>query len=242
MSEDAFSLTTRGEAGTVFAVTPLRPPLAVRAGGHIVVEGPIGVGKTSLAERLAEVYGAQRIFEQPQENPFIERFYQMRRQYALSTQLFFLFQRAAMLAPLRQQDLFRPLWVSDFLFEKDALFARVTLDDDEFSLYDQVYQQVAREPVRPDLVIYLQAPAEVLMDRIKRRGRDFERQLDRRYLEELVHAYTQFFYHYTDAPLLVVNATTANFVDCDADFEALLHHLQSIRSGRHFFNPLPMEL
>lgn len=208
-------------------------------GGHIAIEGPIGVGKTTLAERLAQAYGGTLLLEQPEENPFLERFYQAPRQFALPTQLFFLFQRARQLAPLRQTDLFRGVSVSDFLFGKDPLFARLNLDNEELALYDQVYSHVARSQAVPDLVIYLQAPVDVLMERIHRRGIAFERQIERRYIEQIVEAYTEFFYHYNEAPLLVVNAAAVNFVERPAEFDALLEHLQNIRSGRHFFNPLP---
>ncbi|MHB1950458.1 MAG: deoxynucleoside kinase [Acidiferrobacteraceae bacterium] len=220
---------------------PALPPCASR-GGYIVVEGPIGAGKTSLARRLAAAYGAELALEDPDANPFLERFYQSPRQFALPAQLFFLFQRSRMLREFSQQDLFRSVHVTDFLFEKDPLFARLTLDDDELRLYDQVYAHMERGHAEPALVIYLQAPPDVLLERIRRRGTPIERGIERRYLERLVEAYTQFFYHYSASPLLVVNAATVNFVDGARDFSALLEHLQTIRSGRHFFNPLPLGL
>ena len=211
--------------------------------GYVVVEGPIGVGKTSLAQRLSAAYGSDLMLERPEENPFLARFYQARKHYALPTQLFFLFQRARQLQELKQADLFRPVRVADFLLEKDGLFARLTLDDDELRLYDQVYAQLSLDLPVPDLVIYLQAPVEVLIERIRKRGIDYERSIERDYLQQLSEAYTRFFYHYTRAPLLIVNAAEINFVDSDADFAALLAHIASIRSGgRHFFNPLPIAL
>jgi deoxyadenosine/deoxycytidine kinase len=206
--------------------------------GYVVVEGPIGVGKTSLARRLAEAFGAQTLLEEPQDNPFLERFYQDRRRYALPTQLFFLFQRARQIGPLRQRELFSTGYVADFLIEKDRLFAHVNLDDDELRLYEQVYEQLSLELPRPDLVIYLQAPVDVLLERVRRRGLIHERPIDREYLEALSDAYTRFFHRYTTSPLLVVNAAGINIVDRDADFRMLLDHIRTIRSGRHFFNPL----
>lgn len=206
--------------------------------GYVVVEGPIGVGKTSLARRLAEAFGARPLLERPEENPFLERFYQSRQHYALPTQLFFLFQRARQIQELKQGDMFSSGYVVDFLIEKDQLFARTNLDDDELRLYEQVYGHISLDLPVPDQVIYLQAPVDILMERIRRRGLEYERLIDRGYLQKLVESYTQFFYHYTAAPLLMVNAAEINLVDSDADFETLLEYIRKVRSGRHFFNPL----
>ncbi len=208
----------------------------------IVVEGPIGVGKTTLAQRLAHSFGTELMLEQAEENPFLGRFYQNPRGAALQTQLFFLFQRAGQVQELRQADLFRPVRVADFLMEKDRLFARLTLDDDEFRLYEQVYAHLTIDAPRPDLVIYLQAPIEVLMARIAKRARDYESYIDSSYLERLAEAYTNFFHHYDASPLLIVNAADIDFANNEDDYQQLLEQVRQVRSGRHYFNPMPLTL
>ncbi len=209
---------------------------------YIVVEGPIGVGKTSLARRLAQAFGSRPLLEQPDENPFLERFYESRKHYALPTQLFFLFQRVRQIEELKQRDLFSAGFVADFLLDKDALFARANLDDDELRLYEQVYYQLKLDLPSPDMVIYLQAPVDVLYERVRRRGSAYERLIERDYLQTIAEAYTQYFYHYTASPLLMVNAADVNFVDSDSDFQMLLEFIRRTRSGRHFFNPLVAEV
>ena len=205
---------------------------------YLAIEGAIGVGKTSLARRLADAFGTEPVLERPEENPFLERFYQARARFALPTQLFFLFQRARQIQALKQSDMFRPGYVADFMLEKDTLFARVNLADDELRLYEQVYAQLRLDLPVPDQVIYLQAPVDVLMERIRKRDLGYEHLIDRAYLQEMVDAYTQFFYHYTAGPLLVVNAAEINFVDSEKDFTVLVEHIRKHCSGRHFFNPL----
>ena len=209
---------------------------------YIVIEGPIGVGKTSLAKRLAEDFGGDLLLEGAEENPFLERFYRNPRHAALPTQLFFLFQRARQMQDLRQSDMFAPVHVADFLLEKDRLFAQLTLDDDELNLYEQIYANLTLDAPKPDLVIYLQAPVEVLLERVRKRGRNFERFIETNYLERLVEAYTRFFYYYTDTPLLIVNATDIDLVDKVQDYELLVDQLRKVRSGRHYFNPGTFEL
>lgn len=206
----------------------------------IAVEGPIGVGKTTLARRLAETFNYDVLLEQAGENPFLERFYQSPRRYALQTQLFFLFQRAEQLREMRQSSLFEQVRISDFLIDKDRLFAEVTLDEDEFRLYDNVYRHLTLDAPRPDLVIYLQAPTGVLKQRIQRRGIAMERNLDPAYLERLNDAYTRFFHFYDDAPLLIVNASDIDLVSNDDDYHQLVDYALDIRSGRHYFNPRPL--
>ncbi|MFQ5994039.1 MAG: deoxynucleoside kinase [Acidiferrobacterales bacterium] len=209
--------------------------------GYLAVEGPIGVGKTSLARKLADAFETKLLLERPEENPFLERFYQSRARFALPAQLFFLFQRARQIQELKQQDMFHPGCVADFMLEKDTLFARVNLEDDELRLYEQVYAQLRLDLPVPDQVIYLQAPADVLVDRIRRRGHGYENLIDRGYVRQMVDAYTQFFYHYSAGPLLVVNAADINFVDNEKDFDVLVEQIKKHRSGRHFFNPLAAE-
>ncbi|MGS2724208.1 deoxynucleoside kinase [Porticoccus sp. GXU_MW_L64] len=204
---------------------------------YIAVEGPIGVGKTSLAKRLAGQFDYDTLLEQPELNPFLERFYQDPRGAALPTQLHFLFQRAKQLEELRQGDMFQHMWVADFVIEKDPLFAQVTLDDDELRIYQQVYQQLTIDAPKPDLVVYLQAPTEVLLDRIEQRGTESEQHIDPEYLARLNDAYTRFFYYYDQSPLLIVNAADINPIDNQDDFDNLVSHLSRIKSGRHYFNP-----
>lgn len=206
----------------------------------IVVEGPIGVGKTTLAKRLAESFGSDVLLEGVEDNPFLERFYQDPRSAALQTQLFFLFQRARQIQALRQTDMFRPVRVADFIMEKDRLFAQLTLDEDEFNLYQQVYEHVTIDAPTPDLVIYLQAPVDVLLKRVAKRGRDYERHIDADYLERIVQSYTRFFYDYAHSPLLIVNATEIDLVNNESDYQLLLEQIHKTRSGRHYFNPAPL--
>ena len=203
---------------------------------YIVVEGPIGVGKTSLAQRLANHIGADILLEKPQDNPFLERFYQDPQRHAMSTQLFFLFQRINEVRDQAQMDFFRTRTVSDFLFDKDALFARLNLSEDEYKLYQNIYQSLAPKVVIPDLVIYLQATTSTLIDRVRRRGRDYERSVTDDYLNRLGDSYGEFFHQYEDAPLMMVNSENLNFVDNEADFHLLLERIESMRGPREFFS------
>jgi len=205
---------------------------------YVVVEGPIGVGKTSLARRLAKSFGSELVLEQGDENPFLERFYRNPRAAAFQTQLYFLFQRARQIQELRQADLFERVRVADYLLDKDRLFARLTLDDEEFALYEQVYERLAIDAPVPDLVVYLQAPVDVLLDRIARRGIQYEQVIEPRYLERLVESYSRFFLEYDVAPVLMVNASEIDLVGSDADYASLLKEVARARKGRHYFNPM----
>ena len=203
---------------------------------YLVVEGPIGAGKTSLARRLAPRFSADLLLEQPGENPFIARFYQDMARYALPAQLFFLFQRARMVEPLKQPDMFSRPTVADFLLEKDLLFARVTLSSDEFALYLKIYEALRPQAPAPDLVVYLQAQPAVLASRVRRRAAAFERGISEEYLALLADSYARFFYHYGAAPVLTVNSENLNFVERDADFELLVSRIRGMRSRREFFS------
>ncbi|WP_187276370.1 deoxynucleoside kinase [Parahaliea maris] len=204
---------------------------------YIAVEGPIGVGKTTLAKRLATTFNYQTLLEDAGDNPFLEKFYRNRKQAALATQLFFLFQRTEKIQQMRQADIFEPVQVADFLIDKDPLFARVNLEQDEFQLYERVYQQMTIDAPRPDLVIYLQASTDVLLSRIEQRGMDYEQGLERAYLERLNEVYSEFFLYYDGAPLLIVNASEIDLAHGDRDYHHLVDYLLDIRSGRHYFNP-----
>ena len=205
---------------------------------YLVVEGPIGVGKTTLTRQLSKRFGARSIFEIVEENPFLASFYQDRNKFAFQTQLFFLLSRFKQQQELFQQDLFSQVTVSDYLFAKDRIFASITLDPNELALYERIYEHLGPRVMKPDLVIYLQARQEVLLQRIKRRGREFERKFDPDYLAELSRTYNDFFHRYDDTPLLVINTSDIDFVDSDADFEELIRAITQIRHGTHFYQPL----
>jgi len=220
--------------GAVDFTSRARMPLAKYR--HIVVEGPIGVGKSSLARRLAERLGSSLLLERPEENPFLPRFYQDMPRHALPTQLFFLFQRINQLRELAQPDLFNAVTVSDFLLDKDPLFARLTLSSDEWRLYQQIFETLRPQAPQPDLVVYLQAPPETLYERVRGRGVDYERPITEEYLALLADSYSRFFYHYAGSPVLIVNSERLDFVRQDGDLELLLGRIGGMRGTREFFN------
>jgi deoxyadenosine/deoxycytidine kinase len=203
---------------------------------YIVIEGPIGAGKTSLARVMSERMGGSAMLEDPDSNPFLPGFYQDRARYALPTQLFFLFQRANQVRALKQPDLFSGLTIADFMLDKDLLFARLTLNDDEFALYRQVYAQLKPQAPVPDLVIYLQASTETLIERVRRRGVAYERDIPDDYLARLAETYARFFYQYNASPVLIVNSENLNFIDQPGDFALLLQRVAAMRGPREFFS------
>ncbi len=203
---------------------------------YLVIEGPIGVGKTSLANKLAVDFGSELLLEKAEENPFLASFYQNPRQYALSAQLHFLLQRAQQVQDFRQSDLFHGSYIADFMVDKDRLFAQMTLNQDELALYEQIYTHLTLDAPRPDLVIYLQAPVEVLRERIVRRGIDYEQQIHDEYLLRLSESYTRFFYDYDDSALLTVNTQSVDLINNAEDYQAILEKINDIHSGRHYFN------
>jgi deoxyadenosine/deoxycytidine kinase len=205
----------------------------------IAAEGPIGVGKTSLTRRLADTFNYEVLLEKAEENPFLDRFYQSPRQHALSTQLFFLFQRTQQMQELRQNDLFEPVRVADFLIDKDRLFAELNLDADEYELYLKVFGHLTIDSPKPDLVIYLQAPTDVLLQRIQKRGIASEQLIERSYLDNLNAAYTEFFHYYDRSRLLIVNSADLDLVENDDDYKRLVDYILALPSGTHYFNPGP---
>lgn len=209
---------------------------------YIVIEGPIGVGKTSLAKKLADSLSADVLLEEVYENPFLERFYRDGQSAALPAQMFFLFARARQIEDLRQADMFANVRVSDYLFSKDQLFAELNLSADELNLYNQVTSSLDIEAPVPDLVIYLQSSIDALLERIARRGILFERAIDRRYLERVTDAYARFFHAYNDGPLLIVNASQIDPINNEADYAQLFQQIERTTGGRHFFNPVAAAL
>ncbi len=203
----------------------------------VAIEGAIGVGKTTLAKKIATTFNYDTLLEDIEKNPFLERFYEDKTRQALPTQLFFLFQRAQQIHELKQNDMFQPVRVADFLIDKDPLFARATLDDDEMAIYEQVYNQLVIDAPKPDLVIYLQASTNTLMRRIKNRGVNTERNIDASYLETINDAYTSFFHFYDECPLLIVNANEIDWVNREASYQQLVDYILTIKKGRHYYNP-----
>ncbi|MGB5688662.1 MAG: deoxynucleoside kinase [Woeseiaceae bacterium] len=222
------------------SVSPLKT--SANSSRYIAIEGPIGVGKTALAKRLAESLSADLVLEEVDENPFLERFYREGRSAALPAQMFFLFARARQMENLRQSDLFSNVRISDYLFTRDRLFAELNLDAEELKLYDQITDNLAVEAPVPDLVIYLQASVDALLQRLMRRDSAHDRFVDRGYLEKLTDAYARFFHDYDDGPLLIVNASQIDPVNNDADYEQLFQQIERTTGGRHFFNPVAAAL
>jgi len=203
---------------------------------YIVIEGPIGVGKTSLANKLALEFESELLLEKADENPFLASFYKNPKQYALSAQLHFLLQRAQQVQDFRQADMLHGSYIADFMVDKDRLFAQMTLDKDELALYEQIYTHLTLDAPRPDLVLYLQAPVETLRERITRRGISYEQQIRDDYLLRLSESYTRFFYDYDDSALLTINTQSVDLINNADDYQAILEKISNIHSGRHYFN------
>lgn len=206
---------------------------------YIVIEGPIGVGKTTLVKALARRFAARTVFEIVEENPFLANFYQDKNKFAFQTQLFFLLSRFKQQQELFQQDLFKQFTVSDYLFAKDRIFASITLDTNELGLYERIYQHLGPQVMKPDLVVYLQARQDVLLGRIKKRGREFERKFDADYLAELSRTYNDFFHRYEETPLLIVNASEVDYSENEADLDDLIKQMGQVKAGQHYFQPMP---
>jgi deoxyguanosine kinase len=205
---------------------------------YIVIEGPLGVGKTSLALKLAEALNAEALLEDAEENPFLRKFYQDPKKYSFQAQIFFLLRRYQRALDITQMDLFKRTMISDYLFDKDRIFARANLDDDEFWLYEQLFQLLRKRITPPDLVIFLQATTDVLVERIRKRGKKYERSIRAKYLEEINQAFNDFFFHYSDSPLLVINASRIDFVNVPEDFEDLVGQIRRMRTGTQYYVPM----
>jgi deoxyadenosine/deoxycytidine kinase len=204
---------------------------------YIVVEGPIGSGKTTLAKMLVDKFPVDYLSEKAETNPFLPRFYQDAQRYGLPTQLFFLFQRANQIKDLSQRDIFAKPIVADFFLEKDPIFARLNLDDEEYALYHQIYQHLQIKAPKPDLVIYLQTPIDALMERIEERSISYEQEIPREYIERLANAYSEFFHSYDASPVLIVNNEKLNILKNKSAFDLLLSRIDQIKGQREFFNP-----
>ncbi len=205
---------------------------------YIVIEGPLGVGKTSLALKLAEKLDAEALLEDAEENPFLRKFYQDPKKYSFQAQIFFLLRRYQRALDITQMDLFKRTMISDYLFDKDRIFARANLEDDEFWLYEQLFQLLRKRITPPDLVIFLQATTDVLVERIRKRDRKYERSISTKYLEEINQAFNDFFFHYSDSPLLVINASRIDFVNVPEDFEDLVSQIKRMRTGTQYYVPM----
>jgi deoxyguanosine kinase len=205
---------------------------------YIVIEGPLGVGKTSLALKLAETLNAEALLEDAEENPFLRKFYQNPKKYSFQAQIFFLLRRYQRALDISQMDLFKRTMISDYLFDKDRIFARANLDDDEFWLYEQLFQLLRKRIKPPDLVIFLQATTDVLVERIRKRDKKYEKGISTKYLEEINRAFNDFFFHYSDSPLLVINASRIDFVNVPEDFEDLVAQIGRMRTGTQYYVPM----
>lgn len=204
---------------------------------YIVIEGPIGCGKTTLARLLSEKFNVQLLSEKAEENPFLPRFYQDAQRYALPTQLFFLFQRSRQISDMNQRDMFTSPTVADFFLEKDPLFARLNLDDEEYTLYHQIYTHLQLKSPKPDLIIYLQTPVDELAERIEERNISYEQEIPREYIERLADAYSEFFHSYDASPVLIVNNEKLNITKDEAALNMLIDRIGQIKSSREYFNP-----
>lgn len=218
------------------------PETSQTLASYIAIEGPIGVGKTTLARSLAHSFDCDVLYEQPEDNPFLNRFYRDPKTYALPTQLHFLFQRISQIEDIKQNDIFSSRRISDFLIDKDPLFAEVNLDSDQLAIYQKVFDAIIIDAPQPDLVVYLQAPTDVLIERIRKRGIESEQKINSSYLAQLNDAYMRYFHNYANSPLLIVNAAEIDFVGDKNQYRNLVETIVNTKSGRHYYNPLTREI